>query len=71
MGLLYEKERRTVRETSMPDVKEADSFKRSSGKVAPVRDNDLDDDWNEFDGTVEDHLAEGELDAEELDDDEL
>jgi len=71
MGLLYEKERRAVRDKSMPDVKEADSLKRPTGKVVPLREGEADEEWDELDGLVENDLVEDELDAEGFDDEEL
>lgn len=70
MGLLYEKERRAVQDKSMPDVKEADVLKRSGRKGAVHRDDEFDEEWSGIDEIIDEHSAEGELDAEELDDEE-
>jgi len=68
MGLLYEKERRAVKDKGMPDVKEADSLKRPAANVASLRESEeLDEEWSDLDVAEED-LLEEELDAEELDD---
>ena len=73
MGLLYEKERRAVKDKEMPSIKEADAF---ASPVAPVRRKDEEDifeDWEELDD-IDDILDEEldiideELDTEDLDD---
>jgi hypothetical protein len=73
MGLLYEKERRVVKDKGMPEIKEADSIKRPAVTVAPVRERERDseeftEEWDELD-LFEDETVDEGVEAEEVDED--